>query len=356
MANFSRPSLGQLISTGEAEINALVPGADARLRFSLFNVFTRVWAALVDGLYSSLIFLSKQLFWATATGVWLRMVAASYGVFPLPATLAQGCILLTGDPNTPVPTSTIFQRSDGLQYQTTSGAIIPAAGFIEVTAIALTVGEIGNADAGVTLQPVVTIGGLTSSVVCAAGIGGGADVQGEEGLRAACQDRAQNPPGVGTVADWERWVKSFSADVTRVWILPAFAGNGTVGIVFAQDNVAIAPNPATVAAMAAYLVQFTPAGSIPSVFAPTLVPTNFTIHELPNADPTIRSNISDELSDLLFREGGPGNTIPLSRIHEAISSAQGEFDHTMTVPAAPLTFTAITPTFQLGVLGAITWI
>lgn len=351
----SRPSLGQLINTGEAEINALVPGADARLRFSLFNVFTRVWAALVDGLYSALIFLSRQLFGATATGEFLRKIAASYGVYPLDETAAQGCILLTGANTTGVPAATIFQRGDGLQYQTTAGVIIPPAGFIEVSAIALTVGEIGNADAGVQLQPTTTIAGLVSAVVCTAGIGGGADAEGEEALREKYLFRLQNPPGAGTVADWTKWAKSFSADVTRVWVVPAFAGNGTVGVVFAQDDVGIVPAPSVVAAMAVYLEQFTPAGSILTVFAPTLVPVPFTIHELPNADPTIRTNIGAELADLLYREGGPGNTIPLSRINEAISTAQGEFDHTMTVPAAPLTFTAVAPTFQLGVLGVITW-
>lgn len=43
---FNRPTLGQLISTAEAEINALIPNADARLRFSMLNVFARVWSTL----------------------------------------------------------------------------------------------------------------------------------------------------------------------------------------------------------------------------------------------------------------------------------------------------------------------
>ena len=352
----NRPSLGQLINTGEAEINALVPGADARLRFSLLNVLARVWASLVDGLYSSLAFLARQLFATTATGVWLEMIAASYGIYRLDPTAAQGCILLTGAVATPVPAGTIFQRGDGIQYQTTAGVIIPAAGFIEVSAIALTTGTVGNANAAVQLSPAVTIAGLTSAVVCAAGIGGGADEQDDESLRAALLFRLRNAPGPGTVADWTRWAMSFGANVTRVWVVPAFAGNATVAVVFAEDNLAIAPAPATISAMQSYLAQFTPAGSTLTVFGPTLVATPFTIHELPGGDPTIRANIRAELADLLYREGGPGNTIPLSRINEAISSAQGEFDHTMAVPAAPLTFTSVAPTFQLGVLGVVTFV
>lgn len=354
---FARKTLGQLISDGEAEINALVPGADARLRFSVFNVFARVWAGLIDGLYSALVFLTRQLFISTATGEYLRLIAASYGVYPLPATAAQGCILLTGAPTTPVPSGSIFQRGDGVQYQTTAGVILPVAGFAEVSAIALTVGETGNADAGVQLSAAVTIAGLTAAVVCAAGIAGGADAEGIESLRAKALDRRRTPPGPGTVADWVRWAKSFSSDVTRVWVAPAYNGNGTVGIVFAQDNVAIVPAPAAIAAMQAYLdANYTPAGIIMTVFAPTLVPKAFTIHELPGGDPTIQANIRAELADLLYREGGPGNTIPLSRINEAISAAQGEYDHVTTVPNAPLVFTAAYPIFQLGQLGVVTFI
>ncbi|HYW57669.1 MAG TPA: baseplate J/gp47 family protein [Polaromonas sp.] len=352
-----RKTLGQLTSQSEAEINALVPGADARLRFSVLRVFARVWAGLVDGLYSALIFLSRQIFGMTATGEYLRLIAASYGIYRLPATAAQGCILLTGAAGTSVPAGSIFQRGDGIQYQTTAGVILPAAGFAEVQAIALTVGEIGNADAAVALTAVVTVAGLTSAAVCTAAIAGGADEEGDEALRIRYLDRLRVPPGPGTVADWVSWAKSFSSEVTRVWVIPAMSGNGTVGLVFAQDNVAIVPPPSAVAAMQAYLdANYTPAGIILTVFAPTLVPVPFTIHELPNADPTIRANIGAELADLLYREGGPGNTIPLSRIREAISSAEGEYDHVLTVPAAPLTFTAVNPVFQLGQLGAITWV
>jgi uncharacterized phage protein gp47/JayE len=351
----SRPTLGQLISTGEAEINALVPGADARLRFSLLNVLARVWASLVDGLYSALLFLSGQLFVGTATGAYLRAIAGSYGIYPLPATAATGCILLTGTAGTAVPAGTIFQRGDGVQYQTTAGVILPPAGFIEVACIALTVGAVGNADAAVALQSAVTIAGLTSAVVCSAAIAGGADAEADDALRGRVLTRLQTPPGCGTVADWTRWAKLFSADVTRVWVVPAFAGNGTVAVVFAQDGLAIVPPPSAVAAMAAHLVQYTPAGSVVTVFAPVLVAVPFTIHEVPSADPVVRANIVAELTDLLYREGGPGNSIPLSRINEAISAAQGEYDHTLTLPAAALTFTATAPTFQLGVMGVPTW-
>lgn len=43
---FTRPTLRALVTQSESEINALIVGADARLRFSVLNVFAWVWAAL----------------------------------------------------------------------------------------------------------------------------------------------------------------------------------------------------------------------------------------------------------------------------------------------------------------------
>ncbi|WP_214293754.1 hypothetical protein, partial [Escherichia coli] len=86
----TRPTLTDLVATGESEINALIAGADARMRFSVFNVFARVWGMLTDGLYSSLVFLSRQLFLSTATRIYLERIAESYGILRLPAAAAQG--------------------------------------------------------------------------------------------------------------------------------------------------------------------------------------------------------------------------------------------------------------------------
>ena len=86
----------------------------------------------------------------------------------------------------------------------------------------------------------------------------------------------------------------------------------------------------------------------PTVF----LPINFTIHDLPNGDPAIRQAISNELTDLLYREGGPGQTIPISHITEAISGASGEYDHVLTVPAAPI----VVPYNAIAAIGSITWV
>lgn len=352
---FKRPTLGELIRTAEAEINALVKNADARLRFSMLNVFARVWAALTDGLYSALVFLSRQLFAMTATRVFLERIAESYGIYRLAATAAQGVATCTGAPGSVVPSGSLFLRADGVLYQSTAGAIIRASGTVDVPVIALVTGALGNAVAGVLLQPASPIAGVSGVVVSIEEIGGGADEEKDGPLRVRLLMRLRNPPGAGTIKDWERWAYSMSAAITRVWVVPTVYGNGTVGLVFAQDGAGIVPPPSVLAQMRAHLAQFTPAGSTLYVFAPTLKKVNFTMREIPTADPAVQTNIANELDDLLYREAGPGQTIPITHVHEAISTAQGEYDHTLTTPTEALVFKALAPIFEVGVLGDLHW-
>lgn len=351
-----KPTLTELRNQAINEINALVPNADARLRFSVLGVFAKVWAGLVDGLYSLVNWLSKQLFVNTATGKYLSDRGEVYGINRLPASAAAGCAFVQGTAGATINIGTVIQRNDGVQYQTTAGAIIPASGYINIPCIALDTGDNGNATAGVILNLTSPIAGVTSLVVCDDGIGGGSEQENDEALRARIYERQTNPPGAGTKSDWERWAKQLGASVTRVWAIPTVYGLGTVGVVFAEDNNGVVPLPARVAQMQAYLNTLAPLGSMVHVFAPTLKPINFTIHEVPNADPQVRTNILEELRDFISREAYPNNTIPLSQITEAISSAQGETDHNLILPTAPITFTAAAPTFEIGVLGAVTWV
>ena len=352
---FNRPTLRALVTQSESEINALIVGADARLRFSVLNVFARVWAGLVDGLYSALTFLSKQLFVMTATRQFLTLIGQSYGLPRNTASASAGQVRINGVDGTIVNINTIFSRADGVQYIATTGGTI-SGGFALVEAVGTTTGLNTNATQDTQLNSATPIAGATSIVVSVGGMTGGADEEGDDSYRARLQFRLENQGGAGTRADWERWARSYSASVTRVWVIPLVQGAGTVGIVFAEDNALIVPSPAQVASMQAYLDEFAPAGSTVYVYEPTLVPIDFSIAETPSGQPTVRQSITEELTDLLFREAYPANTIPLSEINATISSAVGETDHILTVPSSSLTFDATAPNFEVGVMGTITWL
>lgn len=351
-----RPTLTELNEQAISQINALVPGADARLRFSVLGVFAKVWAAMADGLYSLLNWLSRQLFLTTATGKYLEMRAAEIGINRLQAQAASGCIFLQGTAGAVIPNASTFTRADGVQYQTTQSVILPLSGFINATAICLTVGDLGNATGGVGLTSNTTIAGLSLAQVCTDGIAGGSDTETDDALRLRALYRLQNPQGAGTASDWVRWAKSLGSDVTRVWVAPAVYGNGTVGIVFATDNSGTVPSPTRIAQMQAHLNQFAPTGSVHTVFAPTLKVVSFTVQLTPAAQPDVQAAVIEELRDLLYRKGEPNGTIYLTEVGEAISTARGEITHVLTAPTANITFSAAEPVFEVGTLGTVTFI
>jgi uncharacterized phage protein gp47/JayE len=288
----------------------------------------------------------------TAEGEYLDNIGELVGVLRLNATAAQGCILVQGA-GAVVPAGTVFNSPSGLQYQTTSGVTIPITGFAEVQAMCLTLGDAGNLSAGVELTPTSPIALMTGSEVCAGGIGSGAETETDNQYRERILYAQRNPRGAGTATDWVQWAESYNASVNRVSVIPTILGNGTVGLAFMLNN--NTPNPSEVTSMQAYLQQFNPVGSTLSVYAPTLVPVNFTIQVLPN-DPAVKDAVTAQLIDLLYREALPSITIPLSRINEAISGAAGETDHILTVPNSALSFAATPSNIEIGVLGTITWL
>lgn len=352
---FTRPTLGQLIKTGESEINALIPGADARLRYSVFNVFARVWAALTDGLYGALNFLSRQLFATTAEGEYLERIAESYGVARLAASPASGCLVVQGAAGTALARGLIFQRSDGVLFESTEAATIPGAGYVNLPVVAQVAGLLTNTaeDASVTLS--ATVSGVTSVKVCTGGLTGGADDETDDALRARLLFRLQNPPGAGTAADWERWAREYSPSVTRVWVIPQVNGNGTVGLVFTQDNGSVIPSASELQGMRDHLAQYTPMGATLYVYPPTLKAVDFTIKLTPSGDTLVQNAVRASLADLMLRESGPGESIGLSLVSEAISLAQGEIDHTLVSPTDTITFASSAPVFEVGGVGTITW-
>ncbi|MCY1370952.1 hypothetical protein D9M69_580730 [compost metagenome] len=62
--------------------------------------------------------------------------------------------------------------------------------------------------------------------------------------------------------------------------------------------------------------------------------------------------VASALQDLLRREAKPGGTILRTHIAEAISTAVGETDHLLQLPAANVTHAA----GEMAVFGSITWL
>jgi len=128
----------------------------------------------------------------------------------------------------------------------------------------------------------------------------------------------------------------------------------TVQVYFLRDNdtPSIIPDVTEVAAVQAHInaPDCKPVAAAVGVYAPTPKMIDFTIAAVPDTAP-VRAAIEQELRDLVRREAALGSTILLSHMDEAISLADGETDHTMTVPAANVT----TLSNEIAIFGAITW-
>lgn len=349
---FERSTLAELISRNQADIESRLPGSDPRLRRSVVGALARVLSGAVYGLYGYLDWMALQVMPDTAEAEHLDRHAAIW----LPngrnkvAVAATGALDFTGADGVVVPAGTLLQRSDGAEYATDVDGTI-ASGTANIAVTASLAGADGNAVSGTTLTLVSPMVGIQSTAtVDTNGLTGGLDTEDDDYLRARVLARIQQHPHGGAEFDYETWALEVTG-ITRAWVFPAYSGLGTVGIVIAADDLdPPIPTAPTVAEVQAYIDERRPVTADATVYAPTAVTLNFTIAVTPNTA-AVKAAVEAELTDLLAREGEPGGTLLLSHIREAISSADGETDHTLTAPAADQTYTNT----QIPAMGTITW-
>lgn len=349
--SFTRPTLAELSDRVAADIETRFPGADSRLRFSVLGTLARVLAGGMHGLYGHLDFLSQQLLPDRAESEYLRRWGGVYGLTIKPATAAAGAATITGTDDTLIEAGTLLQRGDGVEYATTTDAVI-AGGGATLAIAAVAPGAAGSALTGVKLTFVSPVAGVAAeAVVAAPGLTGGEDEETDDRYRARLLARIRQPPQGGARSDYERWALEVSG-VTRAWVYPEWMGAGTVGVTFVMDGRDDAiPLAADVNAVAAHLDPLRPVTADVVVFAPTPEPLDLEISGLDPDNAEVRAAVEEEVRDLLFREAQPGGAILLSHLREAISVAAGELDHVLVSPVANVTHAP----GHLATLGEITW-
>lgn len=350
---FETPDLRTLINRAQADIEAELPGSNARLRRSNLNVLARVKAGMAHGMYGFIReFLSQCLPWSK--GFLLRMWAEVWGVYQLPAVAAQGMLTFTGTDGSVIAADTRLQSADGLLEYATLSDVTVAAGVASVVVIAVVPGAAGNQIAGTVLTLVNPVIGVNASATVGAdGLIAGTDDELMDSLYTRYLQRVQNPAHGGNAADYIGWAMEVPG-VTRAWVYGGLDGVDTVQVYFLRDNdtPSIIPDAPEVAAVQDHInaPDRKPVAAVVGVYAPIPQIINFTIAAVPNTAP-VKAAIEQELRDLVRREAALGSTVLLSHMNEAISLADGETDHTMTVPA-----TNVTTLFnEIAIFGTITW-
>jgi uncharacterized phage protein gp47/JayE len=347
--SFDQPTLPELIQKNSADIEARFPGGGVYRRRSVLGAKARTQAGDERGMRAFLSWIARQIMIDTADQEVVERDAAIHGMDYLDATAAEGPLIVSGLSDAPLPALTSWQGPNGLVYVLDEGVVL--AGTVQtVTVRCETVGAAGNLLAGATLTLVNPVSGIvTTAVVDADGITGGAAGEDLESLRERVIDRKRKPPRGGAKSDYEAWAKEAHPDVDQVWVSHE-QGDNIVSVRFSTFTGPI-PSSGVVTAVADYIETVRPVTASPQVLAPIAQVVNFSISLLPDT-PEVRANVEAELRGLMQREGRPSGRIYSTRINEVISGAAGELDHDMTVPSGDV----VSDYAHLPVFGVITWL
>ena len=343
---FNRPPLTQLVKSIRDDMLSRVDAGELLLRRADAEVYARVFAGAMHGLYGYADWIARQIIWDTCDADTLDRWASMWLQVPRkPAAAATGIATFVLAVGATVPTGTVLQAFDGTQYETTADSVGTTA-----PVVATEPGAAGNRVAGQALSLVSPVAGVQSQAI-AGELSGGADEESTDSLRARLIARVRTPPDGGSATDYVAWALEVPG-VTRAWVAPLEQGAGTVVVRFVRDDDAsIIPDGTEVAAVQAHIDALRPVTAELYVVAPVADPIAFQISLTP-ATVAVKAAVEAELRDLLLREAAPSTTLLLSHIREAISIAAGEYDHTLVAPAASV----VPATGHMPTFGSITWV
>lgn len=345
--SFPIPSLTALRSRIEADFNTRLPGADSRLRRSVLWVISYVFARTAWGLYTFLGWISRQRLPDTMDDDQLVNFGGIYTIPPTSSAYAAGSASVTGIDGSPIDAGTTLQTGGNAVYIVQADAeIVGTTGTVMLRAAIA--GSAGNLAPDTQLSFIAPVAGVDTAAVVVT-MAGGLDTEDPEAYRGRLLDYLRAPPQGGAQGNYVQWAKELPG-VTRVWEVPDWQGDGTVGVLFVFDGREnIFPLTADVTAMQARLNSKRPITVPVYAVAPVPHPIAFTIALNPSND-AVKGAVAAELADLLSREGTPGATVVVTHQQEAIELAVGDGDYQTTGLAA------ITQTpAQMATLGVIIW-
>lgn len=323
--SFYRPTLREIYEGMIGDIDARLPGANARYWRSLLAILAVAVSGVAWGLYAFVDWVFKQIFVDTAGRVMLARHGNIWGVSAKVGSYATGPAIFSGENGKPLRKGALLQAGD-LQYETTAGAIIKN-GKAEAPIVARIIGTDPHLAAGAKLSLVSPELGIDpDAIVGPTGIGGGALAEAPDSWRARILDRIRKPPAGGNDDDYIRWAKEVPG-VVQAWTRRGWLGRGTVGVLVRNADAVLLQK------VHDHITPLAPvAGSDLFVIAPTVKIVTAKISNLEPDTPAIRLAIHNELVDLVERTVEPGQRVRLSHIREAISTAAGEEDHELLAP------------------------
>lgn len=325
-----------------------MPGTDTALKNSFVTIVVKVLAAISYEFELRMGWLSKQILLSTSTSLpWIRLHAAEVGIYQRPASAARGEIIGTGQASITYPSGIRFV-SGSVTYVSTLSVTSGADGAMVVSVVAEVKGSVGNrASAGLLsladpgLFPTLGANWLVDND----GLGGGADAEDADSLKERALQRKRNPPGGGTLTDYERIVMGVSG-VLKAWAFRISGSPGGVVVHFLfegrEDNMPIASDVEAVQAVIDEQRLIRVDDSVAT--APVPRPVDVKITGLSGDTAEIRAAIKRGITAMYIsrcRPGLAGDSFTVSRswYSEVISGVTGEDRHVLVEPAGDIVLT-----------------
>lgn len=330
-----------------ADLRREMPEADATIWPNNLAILSKVFAMATRLVELRLEWAYRQIFASTAEARQLERHAYEFGLARKPAAAATGYIETTGAADTLYPAGLAWQ-SGTVRYIAAGDALSDGDGAVRVYVVAEAVGAASNRAAG---EEIVFVDAALAPTLAAVatvdedGLGGGADVESDESLRARVLDRKRRPPQGGATSDYEQIARAFPG-VSAAWAYSWSHGPGTVGVWFLFDGRTNGiPTDADVAAVQDWIDSRRLIRARLVVAAPVAAPVDVFISGMTTDSVATRAAIETSLRAMFAARARPGvASAPLlfsrSWISEAISQAIGEDQHYLSSPNIDLVYAA----------------
>lgn len=293
------------------------------------------FAVQLHGLYVQNEWTQAQCFPQTAVGEYLDRHASLRSLVRRGATRAMGSLRFrlerVQSTEVTIPSGSVCMSAGLVRFETTQlGRIAAGALFVDVPARAVEMGSSGNVPAdAVRVMALAPLG--VSSCTNPSAFAGGAEEEGDEGLRERVLESFRRMPNGTNAAYYEREALAFEG-VVAVNVIGRARGRGTVDVVIAVA--AGSPDASLVAAVQAHLQQQRELAVDVLVRAPGL--TAFTITVKLAVRPGMDFNrVAAEVKSLLsaqFDGRGLGKSILLGQLGKQILSVEGVENYRILSP------------------------
>lgn len=355
--SFQRPTLSDLIDRIRADLAYRILGTSNVLRRSFIGILAIVWGGACHLIYGYLAFIAKMVIPDTAIDEFLTRWASIKNVVAEEAVFEAGTATFAAANGLVIPQGALMQTADGTQYSVDADATAAGGLGCIPSVTALLAGAAGARSPGDVMTLLSPISGVTSAGTWTTTTTEGADEESQESVRSRMLLKFQDPPQGGSIADYKIWAREVSG-VTRAWVFANYGDLWKVGLTFVRDNdgtgSAIIPSDPEVQAVTDYIndpaEQRRPVTAVLVCFKPTAVPFNFHVALIPNTLAN-RTAVLNELTNLIFQEAVPGQTLLLSHIRAAIRDGVGSGDFILTSPNADIVYAKS----EIGIMGTPTW-